>query len=105
MLKLHSQQHIRFAKVDRGDAWVVVAVLFETTGNETVAISEPKIVKVIPKAQYALPSGSKTHQVLLLAAPAQVLVEHAIASPYFTQIFGYSDSNFITGIAPQPPTK
>ena len=106
MLKLHTQQHIKFAKLDRGDAWVVVAVLFETTGTETVAISEPKIVRIIPKAYQALP-GSKSSQqaVLSLAAPAEELTRTHIVSPYFAYIFGTEKSNFITGIAPQPPTR
>ena len=105
MLKLHTQQHIRFAKVDRGDAWVVVAVLFETTGNETVAISEPKVVKIIPKAIHKL-SGSKSSPQanLSLTAPLEELSNRSIISPYFAHIFGSEKSNFIIGLAAQPPT-
>jgi hypothetical protein len=105
MLKQRTQQHIRFAKIEQPNAWVVVAVLLETTGNETVAISEPKVVKVIPKAQFALPGGKKqSSAVLLLSAPYVAYFGHSLTSPYFSLIFGSEKSNFIIGLAAQPPT-
>ncbi len=106
MLKLRTKQHIRFAKLDQGTAWVVVAVLIETVGTETIAISEPKIVKIIPKTQQYALSGNVAKN-LTLAAP--ISAHHAqpssVISPYISTIFGYADSNFIVGLAPLPPTK
>ncbi|MES2436951.1 MAG: hypothetical protein V4519_02975 [Patescibacteria group bacterium] len=105
MLKLHRKQHIRFATIEQPTQFVVVAVMLETVGTETVAISEPKIVKIIPKAIHLL-SGSKTspQAVLALTAPALALISQPIVSPYFAHIFGSEKSNFITGLAAQPPT-
>jgi hypothetical protein len=104
MLNIRTQKHIRFAKLDRGDAWVIVAVLVEEIGNETI-ISEPKVVKIIQKNTLALSGSVQSHQ-FLLKAPTQLAQSQSesLVSPYFAYIFGSEKSNFITGLAARPPT-
>lgn len=103
MLKPNTQQHIKFITVEKPTVWLVVAVLVEMMGDETISVSQPKIVKVIQKAR-AL-AGSTQSQ-FLLSAPAvvQLSKSQAQVSPYFAFIFGSEKSNFITGLAAQPPT-
>ncbi len=104
MLKLHSKQHIKFATIDRGNAWVVVAILLETRGNETFAISEPKIVKIIAKSAQLALSGSVKSTYFLPEYKAQtILKKHAVVSPYINH-FGHSSSNIIPLLSAQPPT-
>ena len=105
MLKVNSKQHIRFIKLEQPTAWVVVAILLETKNGQTVAISEPRVVKIIPKAYYALP-GTTRGSVLALSAPKlETLASYRpIASPYIGAIFGTVNSNVIMGLAPMPPT-
>jgi hypothetical protein len=105
MLKIHRKQHIRFATIEQPTRFVVVAVMLETVGNETVAISEPKIVKIIPKAIHLLSSTKASPRAILsLSAPVQSSTVGNIVSPYFAHIFGSEKSNFIVGLAAQPPT-
>jgi hypothetical protein len=105
MLKPQTQQHIRFITVEKPTAWVVVAVLVEMNGEETIAVSQPKVVRVIPKAQAAL-KGATVQSPFLLSAPVEISASHfeSLVSPYFAYIFGSEKSNFITGLAAQPPT-
>ncbi|MBX4197802.1 hypothetical protein KW782_00505 [Candidatus Parcubacteria bacterium] len=103
MINIQTKQHIRFAKVEQPTAWVIVAILLETTGDETVAISEPRIVKVIPKNNTSLKAGFDTR--FILNAPVEILIHTApFASPYANLLFGSRKSNFITGLAARPPT-
>jgi hypothetical protein len=103
MLNIRSQQHIRFAKIEQAHAWVVVAVLVETVGNETVAISEPKVVKIIPKKLAQL-SGFVARSVLL-GAHAVVIshIDSPVISP-FAKYFDFAIYNVATGLGAQPPT-
>ncbi|MDQ3076566.1 MAG: hypothetical protein M3Q63_00715 [bacterium] len=106
MIQLRTQQHIRFVTVEKPTAIFVYAILLETTGNETVAISEPKLVKVVArKGQLAL-KGTVPTLVQALPAPLEVIGMRVskVVSPFFAFIFGSEVSNFIMGIAPQPPT-
>ncbi len=104
MLKIHTKRHIRFATLDKGNVFVVVAVLLETTGTETVAISEPRVVKIIPKAQYTLPGTISYSRALNASTKVIAAIKGSIISPYISHIFGSEKSNFITGLAAQPPT-
>lgn len=107
MLTLHSKQHIRFVTVEKATGLFVYAILLETTGNETLAVSEPKLVKIIPKKANLGLAGTNGVSSRWLVAPIEDLIAQTskIASPYFAFIFGSEASNFITGIAPQPPTR
>ncbi len=116
MLKPNTQQHIKFITVEKPTAWLVVAVLVEMMGDEMVSVSEPKVVKIIQKAclrpacagrRQALALKGSTQSQFLLSAPAvvQLSKSQAQVSPYFAFIFGSEKSNFITGLAAQPPTR
>ncbi len=104
MLKPQSQQQIRFITVEKPTAWYVLAVLVEMNGEETVSVSQPKVVKIIPKVK-ALKGGTSQNQ-FLLTAPVDISAAElsSLVSPYFAHIFGSEKSNFIVGLAAQPPT-
>jgi hypothetical protein len=104
-LKEQSKRHIRFATVEKPTAWVVVAILVEKRGNETIILSQPKIVRIIPKntADQALPEA--VGQKLYLAGPIQAPTRTSfIVSPYTSVLFSQTNLNIKSGIAPQPPT-
>ncbi len=104
MLKISSKkQHIRFATLEQPHAWVVVAFLIETNGNETIAVSDPKVVKIIPKSQFALKAGNLSS--FALSAPQEIVSTLSLQrSPYVVSLFGYSNSEVVIGLAAQPPT-
>src|SRR4051812_18708827 len=105
MIQLRTQRHIRFAKIEKPTAWVVVAVLVETQGDETIIISEPKIVRVIPKTTTALAGTVSESGILTLSSPkSESTYTEAIISPFASKIFGFTNSEVKTGVAPQPPT-
>ncbi len=108
MLKLHTKRHVRFATVEKDTVWIVVAVLFETRGTETFAISEPKIVKIIPKADKLALKGSVSKSAFL-SLPTFLSnfneIKHAVISPYVTTFFGSVNSQILIGLAAQPPTR
>ncbi len=106
MLKLNPQRKVKLVTVERPTAWLVVAFLTETRGDETVVISAPKIVKVILKQSKALIEAKKTNAVLALPAPVglDAVIEIPTASPYVSSIFGYSNSDVVIGLAARPPT-
>src|SRR4051812_16534674 len=105
MIQLRTQRHIRFAKIEKPTAWVVVAVLVETNGDETVIVSEPKIVRVIPKTVVALTGTVSETGILTLTSPKpDTEYTEAIISPFTSTLFGFSNTKVITGLAPQPPT-
>ena len=106
MLKLHQEKVIRFVKVEQANAWVVLAFLVETEGGTIINVSEPRLVRVIPKKdkQIALP-GSVAENILLLAAPVSELVKNeirrvaSIVSPYF------EGAELLSWFSARPPTK
>jgi hypothetical protein len=106
MLKLNPQRKVKLITVERPTAWLVVAFLTETRGDETVIISGPKVVKVILKQSKALVGAQKANVVLALPAPKGVekIIEVLIPSPYVSSIFGYSNSDVVIGLAARPPT-
>ena len=105
MLNIKVQQHIRCGRVETPTAWLLVAVLLETRGTETVVVSEPKVIKIIPKPVQLALGGSYAKTSYFLAAPT-ILASSSyskILSPYIP-LFGFSHSGNITGLAAQPPT-
>jgi hypothetical protein len=110
MLKIYSKRHIRFATVEQPTAWLVIAVLLETTGDKTIALSEPRVVKVIPKeSMLALPAVFVSSSFKApLALPAPHAIVKAIAEPTespFASLFNTSNNQFIVWFSAQPPTK
>lgn len=108
MLKLNPQRKVKLVTVERPTAWLVVAFLTETRGEETIIISGPKVVKVILKQSKALVGGKKQGNAAVLALPAPVSTSFAvitpIASPFVSYIFGFSNSDVVMGLAARPPT-
>lgn len=105
MLKINTKRHIRCCTVETPTAWLVVAVLLETRGNETIAVSEPKVIKVIQKVTYTLGGSTSVFSYPKLTAPEilSTIKVGKILSPYVPN-FGFGQSNIITGLAAQPPT-
>ncbi len=105
MLQIHTQRKVEFMKIERANAWVVVAFLVEYALDERKVVSGPKVVKVILKTANALPSGKKQ---ALLALPAPVSTSFAVTAPivsiYFPNTFGFSNSEFVISLAARPPT-
>jgi len=84
MLVPYKKQYVRFARVEEAGRTLVYAVLLENNGREEVALSEPRLVRVILKAgaaTLALPVGH--HRLIHSAGP--------ILSP-FNQIFFFEYS-------------
>ena len=101
MLKINKKQSIRIVTVDQPLAKVVVAFLVENRGEETI-ISEPRIIRVIPKGrvQKALPSAVASY---FLSAPKKTHSKQVvIVSPFF-QTFTYTE-DFVMSLAARPPT-
>lgn len=107
MLKLHQEKVVRFVKVEQANAWVVLAFLVETEGGRIISVSEPKLVRVIPKKdkQLALPGSCGTaHPVFLLSAPQLETTQNetrridSIVSPYF------EGAELLSWLSARPPT-
>ena len=99
-----SKQHIRFTTIEKSTAWIVVAVLVENDGVDTVAVSEPKIVRIIPKPKSLVLTGSVGNPKLCLSCPEQVLkIKSPVKSP-FSILFGYSNTDLLVWYCARPPT-
>ena len=101
-----TKQYVRFVTVEKPTVWVVVAVLVEDRDGETIALSEPRIVKIIkkePREMLALASGQRLlASSVVLPAPASILSSsNFIPSPYIAS-FGYSE--VISWLFARPPT-
>jgi hypothetical protein len=107
MINLHAQRKVEFMTVERPTAWVVVAFLVEIRGDERTVLSGPKVVKVILKANSSLPGGKKEPKaVLALPAPVSMAfaVQVPVVSPFASNIFGFSNTEFVVSLAARPPT-
>lgn len=107
MVDIQIKRNIRFVTVEKPNAWLVLAVLVEIRDGLTVAVSEPKIVKIIQKKFAALSGNVQKRKISQLSAP-KILVNqsharHGIISPYSTS-FKYLDSHTIPWFSAQPPT-
>ena len=104
MQDLQVKRNIKFVRFERPTAWVVAAFVVEIQDGCEVAISDPKIVRVILKQnqfQCALNSGkilSLPPARNLLAVPNTLLI-----SPYFFS-FQHFNSDIIVWFLAQPPT-
>ena len=105
-ISLYNKRFVKFIRIERPDAFVVVAVLFETNGTETYAVSEPKIVKILPKDSVVIQSGKISHG-FTLPAPIKELFKGSspIKSPFFSTIFGFSNTDLVVSLSARPPTK
>jgi hypothetical protein len=106
MLNIHNQQHIRFGKVETPTAWLVVAVLVEIHGSTTTVISEPRVIKVIPKAERGLPAARRELPGSISLPKIQYEVRVSlIPSPYVTTLFGNNNKDIVVALAARPPTR
>jgi hypothetical protein len=105
MKTLQIKRNIRFATVEKADAWVVLAVLVEIHDGRPVPVSEAKVVKIISKKFAALTGNVKKNKILALTAPKNFSnkIRHGIISPFCTS-FKYLASNSIPWFSAQPPT-
>lgn len=104
MLNLYQKRFVRFVTTETPEARLIVAVLFETRGNETVVVGEPRIVKVVPKEPQKLLLGSG-QKILCLEAPCiETKTVSCIPSPFYTTIFGYTNSDTSISLLARPPT-
>jgi hypothetical protein len=105
-MQLPQKQQIRFARIEKPTASVVVAFLVEEQNGETVIVSEPKIVKIIPKkvAQALRGTVSKIQKIFALGSGKKEVIEisTAIPSPYVSEFFKALD--FTPTIYARPPT-
>mgnify|MGYP007080184617 CR=1 FL=1 len=75
MITRYTHRHVKVGVVEQATCFLVYAVLLETTGADTVALAEPKLVKIIPK-----------QQLVLSAARAASVAPSAIVSPFTEQV-------------------
>ncbi len=93
MLALQRRQQIRFVTLEKPNAWVVFAFLVEQNGNETLIVSEPKIVRIIQKKTvFALPAPRAKNQTGFAS----------VKSPYVSAFFSKETQNF--SLFARPPT-
>jgi hypothetical protein len=108
MLQIHTQRKIEYITVERATAWIVLAVLVETNGDQKTIIGKPRVVNVVLKAHSALTDGKVKKAQQLLALPAPISTSFAvtarIVSPFFPNVFGFSNSEFVMSLAARPPT-
>lgn len=102
-LTAYNKRFVRFLTVEKASAWEVYAVLFESDGLSVVAISEPKLVRVVAKDVKAL-KGSCANPSCLAASKPEEQTQEAIPSPYFPTLFGFSNSEFVIHHSARPPT-
>ena len=104
-LSIYKKQFVKFATVEKADAFVVVAILFETNGSETYAISEPKVVKIIAKKNFEISNGHVS-QGFILPAPVKEFFRGVapVKSPFFSTIFGFTNADVVVGLNARPPT-
>ena len=103
MFELQTKRNIRCFTVERATVRLVFAALVEVQNGVEVLVSEPKLIKVLPKATATLPAGKKP----VLALPGiETQVAHttvAYVSPFVSLLFG--NSELVINLAPQPPTR
>jgi hypothetical protein len=102
MLTLYTKRTIKFAVVEKPTCWLVYGVVFETRGNEQIAITEPRIVKVITKARAALP-GTVVSPFALFGQSIAVQTPTGIISPYTAHVD--AQHSFLAWYYARPPTR
>jgi hypothetical protein len=107
MLQLHRKREIKLATVEKATAWIVVAVAIETEGGEIIYVSEPRIVRVIPKKTLALKGeitrGKKVLTLKGTTKPHSKPLQTSVLSPYAVDL-KIRDEQSMVGIAARPPT-
>jgi len=107
MLKTLTKRHVRLVKVEKPTVWLIVAILLETTGEETIVIGEPRIVKVISKKISLLPGTVRnSNEIYFLSTPKGEISNSSqtISSPY-VQEFAYSNLDTLSCFFARPPTE
>ena len=104
MLTLHAQRKIKFFAVEKPTLWLIYAAVVEIRGEETLIVSEPKLVKVRQKQVIALPGRQTKNVPLAISAPiTKTAFAGSIASPYFSYEVS-KDPNFLVWYNARPPT-
>jgi hypothetical protein len=106
MNAIQIKRHIRVAKIENSTQWLFVAVVLEEQGGVMVAVSQPRVIKIIQKPNSALPGKISQAITFKLASPLSKTQTRTsrIQSPYVSILFG-TTSEVIVGLAAQPPTK
>ncbi len=97
---------VKFFTVDKGTSVVIFAVAFRKEGSELIAVSEPRIVKVIAKKTAALKgkvsSGNFSLPGKISASVRNFKYTTPVPSPFFnTSIF---QTGFIATIGARAPS-
>lgn len=107
-IQTKNQYQVKFFTVLKGTAVVIYAVAFRKEGSELIAVSEPRIVKIIQKKQAVLKGSVKITSKYFLAGnkkakKATAEIKKKIASPYFSEtIF---QTGFIAAIGARAPSR
>ncbi len=101
-----SNHIVKFFTVDKGTAVVIYAVAFRKEGSELIAVSEPRIVKIVAKEQVALKgevsSGNFSLPGKISASVRNFKKIIPVISPFFTNsIF---QTGFIATIGARAPS-
>ncbi len=106
MLTLHAQRYIKVAKVEQQSAWLFVAWVVEKRGDTEVALSEPRVLRVIPKQPLKALAGKimAEAQALFLAAP-RLLTGQIVRIISAIEVFaGFTKPEVISWFSARPPT-
>lgn len=104
-LKAYKKQFVRLVTRETNSACEVYAVLFESDGQNVVAISEPRLVRIIlRKATLALKGFCSGFNILKGYVKNEKEKPQPVPSPYFPTLFGFSNSDFVIQISARPPT-
>lgn len=111
MLTPAIKRYVKCISVERGAGVYVIACVFERRGDQEVAVSEPKIIRFIPRAAKAIalqsptPSQRKSHVLALggdvLAAVTASL--QPILSP-ISELFTVEHDYVLAFHGARPPT-
>lgn len=105
MIGIHTQRVVRVVTVEKPTAWFVVAVVVETRNNESYIVSEPRILKIIPKQVQPTLEGKVASSPLLGGKTSHFAkITAPIVSPYSDYLFSYTDSLIASQKGARPPT-
>lgn len=98
------KQYIKTVTIEKANAWLTVSFLAEESNGETIIVSAPKIVKIIPKKTAPTLRGDvlKNNFVLVAGKKLSKIVTEKIISPYISEFI--KEIEFCLSYSARPPT-
>ena len=109
-LAIRTRRSIKFARIEREDSFAVFAFVIEQNGNETIILSEPRLIRIIPKASshrarlMLAGSVSRAGGLLALAGDIASLAVQRISASFSYPFAFAAQESFSAGLYARPPT-